>query len=142
MALNKLGAVIMGFVLIIVGTILLDSLADNVYAATTLSPVINETVVTSSNAGQTTNDDVSAVTEFQNATDTFAINTLVNVTRAGVISVNGSIVDGSYNITYTYEDDPYVVDSVSRTTINLIPMLFALSIVIGGFVMVKIGFDL
>ena len=214
---NQLNTLIIGFILLIVGIILLTAVSDSINAATELTTATNESIAIANNnltstnediailsgSGVTANKDVGGLTFFGNTTlntSSIFINftTEVNFTQEGAISVVSNFSDGTYNIsyfyniangttvndnvisvdffgnttintsnsninvgtqvnftlagvitvsglnfsndtyqiTYDYQGDDYVVDSTSRTLLNLIPLFF----VIGGVLLVGVGF--
>ncbi len=122
---KEFGKLLMGFVLILIGTVLFSQLADNIFAAVTLKGVINETmavsttpntilredIVITSGLGNTNNLSVVNVTFFGNLTHNTSLPTInvtseVNFTKDGVISVSGlNFTDGTYNISYVYLSD-------------------------------------
>ena len=104
--------------------------------------------------GATAQDDLSSVSYFGNITintslSSININTHVNWSRNGSIAVNTyNFTDGTYQISYKFEDDAYVADSTSRVFLNLIPLFFAIAVMLimviwllkeFGYIGVKIG---
>jgi len=135
--INKVGVFLSVFITIIVGIILLSVVSDSTYDATTLQESVNETIVFTGTVGyiNTTNtaqDDIISVTNFDNLTDdlTANIDTDINWTKAGVITVSRDVVgtNNSFNISYNFEGDNYVAHSTSRTLIKLLVLFFALAL--------------
>lgn len=145
MNFKDLGVLLGAFIVIFVGVVLVNSVADTVYLANTISTVTgNETIVMTAGTGEVANDDVTALTYFGNATDNtnngnnvFVIGESVNVTKAtGVIVVNQS-AGGNYNVTYEYEGTEYLANSQARTLIGLVTLFFVLAIVLVGYNLVS-----
>ena len=132
---GKLARIILAFIAIVVGLALIGNLGNVIYAATTLSSVVNESIVITSGAGQTANDDLSSVSYFGNQSRDCSVNisTLVNWTRAGVITIGG-YPDTTYNISYLYEEDEYVAHSTSRTLLPLLTLFFGMGIFLIGVI--------
>ena len=103
--------------------------------------------------GTTDQDDVTDLTFFGNATlgsqitgiDISGVGAEINFTKAGVITLSGgNFSAGSYNASYTYEGDLYVVDTKAHPFIKLITIFFALVLVaigIGAVLQSTFGFD-
>ncbi len=127
---DKLGIIIFGFLVIFLGIVLSDVIGDSLSLATTLSPITNESVLITASAGQLANDDISAVSLFANVsvdlTDNLTID--VNISRAGAIVTSEVVGNNTYNVSYTFEGDEYVVGSRNRTILNLVPGFFALAL--------------
>ena len=127
MAQFSLKPVILFFVVVILGVVFLGEIADNEVANTELSGVtnesiaitlttntiVNETITISSGSGTTGNKSVTSITFFGNATTssdassdvTVVINTNINFSKSGIITLNGTFDNGDYNISYTYSTD-------------------------------------
>jgi len=127
---NDLTKLIFGIITVIVGIVLLQAVADQSAAVTDNYALVNETVAIASTAGQTGGVTNVALTSFANASATFVDGQDINVTTAGVISTNVS--DGNYNISYAYTGTNYVADSTARTFVDLIPLFFAIAVVMVG----------
>jgi len=127
---NKVGIFITVFVVLILGLVLIDSIGDQVYLATNLGSLVNESVVITAGAGQLAQDDVDTLSYFgNNSNDTSAfINTLINYTKAGVITTDPTVGNTTYNASYTYEGDEYIVGSNNRVLIRLIIIFFAIAV--------------
>ncbi len=88
--------------------------------------------------GSTENANVVAVSFFGNSTinttnANINVNTHVNFTLPGVITVSGrNFTNDTYSITYDYQGTDYVVDSGSRTIVNLIPLFYIIGILLVG----------
>lgn len=144
MAEGQLSILLTLFILLIVGITFLRVIGDDVYEATTLSDVVNETITISSGTGATENSNLTALNSFINSTDDFTahIDTWVNWTTTGVITINMSDLD--YNISYTYEGEEYVKHSTSRPLIKLMTLFFALVVLfvaVAGFLKLKKWMD-
>jgi len=141
---KTLGIIIGGFVTLIIGIILLNSIGASIDDATLSKSVGQESIVIASSSGTTLEDDLIGVSFFGNKTintSNYAteLNTMVNWTAAGLITVSpGNLSDETYEISYTYTGNNYVNDSKSRTILRLIPIFF----VIGGVLLVGIGIAL
>jgi len=136
---QKLNPLVLGFMVILIGIILLSVTADQIFLSRTVGTTTNESMTMASNAGQTVNVELGVydVTYFGNHTDTIVSDNVsttnsVNFTEAGVITTGGSVTDGVYNITYNYYPDEYVQSGTGRTLINLIVIFFALGVVFLG----------
>lgn len=129
---NKVGVFVGVFIALIVGIVLLSSLSDSVYENSNTYESINETIAIGLNSGTTAEDDVITVTNFNNITDdlTASVNTDVNFTRAGVITINNDSIPPvrNFNITYGYEGDLYIRDAPARVINNLVIIFFALAL--------------
>ena len=127
---NKAGIFITVFIILLLGIVLIDTLGDQIYLATNLGSITNESVVITAGAGQLAQDDVDTLSYFGNKTnDTSAfINTLINYTKAGVITTDPTVGNTTYNASYTYEGDEYIVGSNNRVLIRLIIIFFAIAI--------------
>lgn len=123
---DKLGIVIFGFVLIILGIIFLDVIADQIASSTSLTiqtdetititaddnSVINETFISSGNSNKTDNTVLNNITFFGNATNNtdsnlFNVSLHVNFTREGNITLDITKFPAAtpYNISYTFENN-------------------------------------
>ena len=101
----------------------------------------NESIVLASNTGTTTNSNVTSISFFGNASNNsvteFVLNTEVNITTNGVITVDTKIEDGTYNVSYAYtkgnpaydalEDTGYELSTMASTWIGLIITIFVLA---------------
>lgn len=136
---NKVGIFVTAFIAIIIGVVLLGSLADTIYDSTNTRESVNETITFSdtlaniSNTTNTAQNDITSVTNFINLTGsdfTANIDTTVNWTRAGVITIDRETVgyNNTFNITYDFESDNYIAHGVSRTLITLLIIFFALGV--------------
>lgn len=82
--------------------------------------LINESITIASGVGETANDELASVTYFGNDTistnGSILVNSHVNYTAAGAITVDGSIFgDGSYDISYTYDSDTAASTSITNS---------------------------
>jgi len=145
MNINQMGLMIGSFIVIVVGVILADTLADSLYQATTLSTVTqNESVTISAGVGTLANDDVTQIYYFGGSnlstkTTGISLNTQVNITDKATSTIRVDSVNfsnGKWNCTYEYEGTDYVADNQSRTILNMIPIFFVLAIVLVGYIVV------
>ena len=140
---NALSIFLGAFIVILIGVVLLNSIANSITAATTISSQTNESItIGATGNGTTGQDDVTGISYFGNASCNtvnplcFVIDASVNWTSTGFIQTNTT--GDLYNISYTYEGEAYLTDSTSRTLITLVILFFALSIVaVGYFLVVK-----
>lgn len=150
---DKLKIFIGAFITVIVGISLLGSLGDSVNDGTTLSNIRNESMAFAAGGvtASAAQDDVVSITFFGNFTNgtvndlTSNVNTLINFTKAGVITIdNATVPTGvTYNISYQYEDDEYVVHGTSRTLMPFYVLFFTIAIlfvVVALFLKLKEGF--
>jgi len=149
--MKLLTVVIVTFLVVVVGTALLDPLSDSVKATDSTNTQTNQTIAISSGAGEVTPIELGlyTVTFFGNgtnstvgATPSWVVDVNVNWTEDGDITVGTDrIVDGNYNISYGYYPYEYVQNSTSRTLLGLLTLFFVLGIVILVFVVAKGGLD-
>ncbi len=129
---DKLGIIIFGFLVIFLGIVFSDVIGDSLSLATTLSPITNESVLITASAGQLANDDISAVSLFANVsvdlTDNLTID--VNISRAGAIVTSEVVGNNTYNVSYTFEGDEYVVGARNRTILNLVIIFFVIAVLL------------
>ncbi len=132
--INKLGIFIFGFVLIFLGIAFSDVIGDQLYLATNLGSLTNESVLITASTGQLAQDDVVDVTFFGNQTNdtTSYLDTFINISRAGAVVTDETIGNTTYNVSYTYEGDEYVVGATNRTIINLVLIFFVVTVLLGG----------
>lgn len=136
----SLKPILMFFIVIIMGVVFLQILADNQIENTELSNTFHEQITITSGAGQTNNDDVVSLQFFGNGSvntdqSNIVLGEVVNFTKPGVITVsqnNGNFSNGNYNISYTYEGDLYVVDTKSHPLLNLMVIFFVFVIIAMG----------
>lgn len=149
MELKELQPIVMSLVFIGIilgiGMLIFSNFGDAVKTSTTLSD--NETIAIASGAGTTTNDEVTALTFFGNASNN-TVNTPdwtfgqdINFTEAGAITANGYFQDGNYDIRYTYDADSETTDlmdsmetaiaPIGSTWIGLIVTIVVLAIILG-----------
>ena len=105
-------------------------------------------IYTTDGIGATVEDDLTALNWFGNGTihtglATISINTDVNWTEAGVITVNTlNFSDSSlYNISYTYEGDGYVTNTTARVLLPLVTLFFAIAVMLIGVFVGKKGLE-
>jgi len=111
---NIIGALLLAFVLVVVGIAFLSTSADTVSQLTDVYPITN-----------------SSFTALNN---TFVVfdSTAVNVTGISAVrnNVSTTLTNG---LNYTYTDPSYINDGAARALTNLIPLFFALAIALGVF---------
>ena len=89
---------------------------------------------TSDGVGNTVQDDLTSLDFFGNGTNSTHLASItaganVNFTKPGVISVDTMPFDpGTYNISYGFEGDLYVVDTKSHPLLKLLSIFFVLTI--------------
>jgi hypothetical protein len=134
---NKLGILLITFITLLIGIVLVRSLADSTYIATNTYTQANESLAITSGVGQLSQDDVAGISWIGNQTHsaTSVLGTSVNWTRAGVVTAGtgyNSSDHYGFNVTYSYENDEYVSNSTARTLIGLLILLFVLAIIAVG----------
>lgn len=141
---NKVGVFLIAFITLLVGIVLLDVTADQIWLRADGLYTATEEVVTLSNvsAVNLANNWVTGITTVlgvysatANATLTSDNYTAGNLNDDGygtillVAGVGGSSFEGNTSyITYNYQDDTYVRDAGSRVFIRLIVIFFAFAI--------------
>lgn len=128
---GKLGLLIGTFMVLVVGFSLLTEIGNTNNEATTLGN-LNESITIASATGNLDQDDVITMTYFGNSSNDSSdgLGTDINFTKAGVVTLGGTYADGAYHAEYNFERDLYVVDSSSRSLINLNVLFFAIAIVL------------
>ena len=137
---NKVGIFISVFIVIILGIVLLDTTADQVWVASSGEYTATDEAMTLNNvtAQSLTNDWVTAVSSIK-ANTNGTHNTTLNIDEYTTANLNDDdpatvlLVNDSRNgnfsfVTYNYQDDNYVRDGSSRTLISLVVIFFALAI--------------
>lgn len=148
--MNKLGVIIMVFIIAIVGTAFLTTIADSTSDITNDVDIVNETLAlpaglfndtdvnTTMVLNLTNNDWVDNTVVIYKSTGV-ALNTseyAVNYTSEGITFLNASDI---YNITttnnntgvnYSYYSSNYVDNASSRVLVGLLPLFFVLILVI------------
>jgi len=121
-----------GFIAVLVGVILISTLADDINASRNLFNEREELTLTAG-AGQTTFTRLVDCTNASNKTNDITVNidTLFNCSTAGVITTQPNI-SGQWNVSYNYGDALYVQDSTSRSLLPLVTLFFALAIMAAG----------
>lgn len=139
-----------GFLTIFVGAVLLSAVSDTTHDATTVSTRSHEQVTFSPENASTAvvaqTDHSHALTFFGNGTNSTldagtTIGTHVNLSTNGTIrkSTLKFPGDGPYNASYSFHGENFVTDGTSRVFINLIPLFFALSVMMAGVMMVFVA---
>ena len=153
---NNLGFLLGAFIIILVATVLIDSIADTVSELDdTVTLANNESITWPGNdtAFDLANDDIVTNSEI-------VYNQSHKLTRgthytmgSGTITFTNDSAEGedpaydftagspTLNITYTHEGDLYLDDTSSRTLIDLVIIFFALGILAVGYLIVKRGYD-
>lgn len=136
MAMNNVGKLLGAFIVILIGTVLIEALANDVHENTNLAAQPNESVTMASRAGTLANDDVTGITMLRNSSHAdylwLASTIGFNYTTGGAIVANASLPSTPVYVGYNYEDDLYVVDATSRTLLNLVLIFFAIAIMAIG----------
>lgn len=132
--LNTYGNYIIGaFIAILLGTALIQTVANDVELAKVGSRnVSNESVTLSSGLGTLANNELISVGVCRNSTNDVITDPYCNVTLAtGAVVTSGTLnfTDGAAYINYLYQPDTYVSSSSARTIITLVVLFFALGIV-------------
>ena len=120
---KSLGIIVSGFVILLVGIVFLDVIADTIVGntelssitnesiaiTTTLNTITNETITITGGSGATGNSSIRGVTSFGNVTNgthlaIIRLGIEVNFTKNGTIQVapNHFDGDGPYNVSYIY----------------------------------------
>jgi hypothetical protein len=137
--MDKLGVLVSGFIMILVGVIFTGIIADNIYDNTQLGTLTNESYegITAGTNFTLNYDDLASQPYAHNDTNSSINITVVSNTTATVFARMG----GHMNISYTYYPDTYIKqNATARTMINLTTIFFALAIVAFGlFLIVKGG---
>jgi len=150
MAMNKMSVLIMGFIVILVGIVLLSSLADNESSIRTLVTVTDDPFTGSnSTCTRVSTGCIYSITSVENGTSggtevigtanysicrSSTTNVLDGILLAAGSQYNGQALSGE-TLNATYEHSPgcmYISSSVSRTFISLIPLFFALAVLLIG----------
>ena len=131
-----------GFLLLLIGVVFIQEVANNEKGVTNLATINNESITMSSSgrSGETAEDDTTTLNFFGNATNNtrqasslLVIGSTVNLSRNGSVAVAGlGFSNGPYNISYDYEGDLYVADNTSKTFVRLTTLFFAIFIVLGA----------
>jgi len=153
-SLNKMSVLIMGFIVILVGIVLLSSLADNENNIRTLTTVTDDPFTGSnSTCTRISNGCIDSITSVENATGAMTVgaanyslcrSSTTNL-QDGIILAAGSQAQGitlggaALNATYQHSAGcTYVSNSTSRVFISLIPIFFAMAVLLYGiFVFIK-----
>lgn len=125
----KINSFVMSFVFILVGVILMGSVADEVTSITQENTVTSESIsITNQSTTSLANSQLDSFTNLGNATANLTINTDYTVDlSAGTVTSLGPT--GSYDADYVYRE---VGNATSRTLINLITLFFALGVMLAG----------
>jgi hypothetical protein len=149
---NKVGVFVTAFITLIVGIVLLSSLADRIWLGTdaTYTATDESQTLVNGTAVSLDNNWVTSVTKVmaENGTANYTLTvttqyTVGNLNDDGVATV--TLIDGGYDgntsyISYAYEDDDYIRDGSSRVFIRLITLFFAFAILATGlWAMYKMG---
>jgi hypothetical protein len=151
---NKVGVFVTAFITLIVGIVLLSSLADRIWLGTDATYTATDESQTLVNdiAISLDNNWVTSVTTILVTYDTAEANatltegdnyTVGNLNDDGVATV--TLIDAAFDgnasyISYAYQDDDYIRDGSSRVFIKLITLFFAFAILATGlWAMYKMG---
>ena len=144
---NKLNYIITGFIVILVGVILANSLADTNAQLSELGTVTNDTFTGSnSTCTRITTGCIDAMTSVanndtvMNATDYSLCRSSISGRQDGLILSTGNALyqAASLNATYTYSSAcMYVDNSTSRTLADIIIIFFVLAVATAGIAGVK-----
>ena len=154
MNINQIGIIIGAFIVILIGVILLNSIADSISE-------LDDVIGLSPNQTFTWPDN-NTLTKFDNGEDVITssvvvycnyskltINQNYTVIPQGVYIINlSSTTNGMgadmqlcvYNMSYNYEGVNYVSDSTARTLIGLCTLFFAVAILFVGYMVVMKSF--
>ena len=130
------------FIIILVGVVLIDSIANSISEFDdTFTLPNNESITWGGNNTAITlaNDDIVANTEtVYNHTTKLTRTTDYIMTSGSIRFINASDPAVAYdttalNITYAHEGDNFLSNTTSRTLINLVILFFALSILAVGY---------
>jgi len=148
MEMNKLGILLSAFITIIIGLVLIGSLADSIFLTTNTVSVSDPTTITEAglNAGTLVNLDNDDIINTSVTVDNGT--TVINPGNYTVYPSDGQIavfnnteatwVYGlSLNVNYTYKPDEYIANATSRTLVSLIIIFFALAVLAIGFVLIR-----
>jgi hypothetical protein len=147
---KDIGALFGAFIVILVGVVLLNNLANSIYSATTISTVTaNESVAITTGVGTLANKDVTIITFFGSSNVStnsggVVLGTQVNITDKATSTIRvdkTNFSNGNWNCTYQYEGAEYVTDSTSRTLISLTTLFFVISIVLVGYFLVMRSYN-
>ncbi len=148
------------FIVILVGVVLINSIADSVSELDDIIPLLNnQSFAWAGNNTLVKYNDADAIPSTVQAyhngtkmglntnysTDQYGIYILNQTAAASVGVFDSADIQGEgtpiYNMTYTHEGDNYLNDSTSRTLMNLIIIFFALAILSVGYVIVMKAYD-
>ena len=145
-SMNKMSVLITGFIVLLVGVVLLSSLADNESSIRTLLTVADDQFTGSNTTCvRVTTGCIDSLTSVENSTVTIGVanyslcrSTTTGV-QDGILLAAGSQADGfalsGTVLNATYTNSPtcaYVASGISRTFISLIPIFFALFVLLIG----------
>ena len=132
---SGLGYLIGGFIVILVGVILLQSIADSVSTLSDTYTATNETITPSAGIAQLSGTQTVVLSAISNGSFDWsgAIGTGFNATSDGAVTVNGSFPNAApVNVTYSYTNENYITDGSSKTLVNLTILFFALAVLLIG----------
>ena len=147
-SMNKMSVLIMGFIVLLVGVVFLSSLADNESNIRTLVTTTDDAFTGSnSTCTRVATGCIDSLTTVENATGAMTVGaanySLCRRSTTGVLDgillaadsqANGVTLGGAaLNTTYTQSPGcTYVASGISRTFISLIPIFFALFVLLIG----------
>ena len=133
---------ISGFIVILLGVILITPIGDDIELAKVGSRgIVNESVTISGGLGTLANDQLIAFSSCTNSTANLIAVGDCNVTLiTGEVSVTPANFTGNQALfNYTYTPDGYVRSATARTLISLTPLFFALAVMAVGAGLVVAG---
>jgi len=143
-SMNKMSVLITGFIVLLVGVVLLSSLADNESSIRTLLTVTDDQfTMDNTTCVQITSGCISSLTSVENATGAEVIGAgnyslcRSSGNQDGILVSADTSIDRynglTINATYTHSPGcTYVSSGISRTFIGLIPIFFALFVLLIG----------
>ena len=145
---NNLGMLLGAFILIVVGVVLVDSIADSVAElddTITLDDNESLTWVANNTPIVLANDDIVSGSQIvYNQSNQLTSGSDYTMSRSTITFLNTSdtvFATDLLNITYTHEGVNYLNDSTSRTLINLVVLFFVLAILGVGYLIAIKSFD-
>ena len=140
---NKpLSIILMAFITIIVSVILISSLGEQNQRIQTLDTVTDDTFTASTTCTRVATGCIDSITNVKNLSVTAAVGnyTLCTSSTGNIdgIQLATTLYTGTMNATYTHSPScGYVKDGTSRTLSNLIPLFFAIAILLAVIFYIK-----
>jgi len=147
---SKIGLLVSGFVIILIGLTFFQAAVTTIGSATRISTTTDESVTITGGSGALANDPIVGLTFFGNSTNNtnksplIVFGAQVNFSRNGTIQVtqnfnhtnaaDGNFVfgNGVYTANYTYEGANYITSGSARSISSLIPLFMGMVIMIVG----------